>query len=46
MNADYGDLFDEYFRDPVTLQVKPFTPTAGVLPVAVETSREHIVPST
>jgi len=32
MNADYGDLFDEYFRDPVTLQVKPFTPTAGVLP--------------
>mgnify|MGYP001158042509 FL=1 len=32
MNADYGDLFDEYFRDPVSLQISPFTPTAGVLP--------------
>jgi len=29
---DYGDLFDEYFRNPVTLEVKPFEPTAGVLP--------------
>ena len=32
MNMDYGDLFDEYFRDPVTLEVSPFVPTAGVLP--------------
>ncbi len=32
MTADYGDLFDEYFRDPVTLQTKAFVPTVGVLP--------------
>ena len=31
-NSDYGDLFDQYFRDPHTLQVTPFKPWTGVLP--------------
>ena len=30
--ADYGDLFDQYHRDPYTMQVKPFRPWTGVLP--------------
>ena len=30
--ADYGDLFDQYHRDPYTMQVKPFKPWTGVLP--------------
>jgi hypothetical protein len=30
-NADYGDLFDQYFRDPYTLQVKPFRGWTGVI---------------
>jgi len=29
---DYGDLFDQYFRDPQTLQPRPFRPYTGVLP--------------
>jgi hypothetical protein len=32
MNADYGDLFDQYFRDPVTMRPSPFRPWTGVLP--------------
>lgn len=32
MNCDYGDLFDQYFRDPVTLEVTPFSPWSGVIP--------------
>ena len=28
-NADYGDLFDEYFRDPYTAQVAPFRAWTG-----------------
>ena len=32
MNADYGDLFDQYFRDPHTMEVRPFRPWSGVLP--------------
>jgi hypothetical protein len=32
MNADYGDLFDQYFRDPHTMQIRPFVPWSGVLP--------------
>ena len=32
MGADYGDLFDQYFRDPQTMQVKKFQPWTGVLP--------------
>lgn len=32
LNADYGDLFDQYFRDPQTMQVRPFRPWSGVLP--------------
>ena len=31
MSSDYGDLFDEYFRDPISLEVTPFAPTSGVL---------------
>ena len=31
MASDYGDLFDQYFRDPISLEVTPFKPTAGVL---------------
>lgn len=30
--ADYGDLFDQYHRDPYTLKVEPFRPWTGVLP--------------
>lgn len=29
---DYGDLFDVYFRDPVTKTIRPFRPWTGVLP--------------
>ena len=29
---NYGDLFDQYHRDPYTMQVKPFRPWTGVLP--------------
>jgi len=32
MQADYGDLFDQYHRDPNTLKVSPFRPWTGVLP--------------
>ncbi len=32
IKADYGDLFDQYFRDPITLEIEPFRPTTGVLP--------------
>ena len=32
VDADYGDLFDQYFRDPYTLQVRPFKPWTGVIP--------------
>ncbi len=32
MNADYGDLFDQYFRDPQTMQLKPFKAWSGVIP--------------
>ena len=31
-DCDYGDLFDQYFRDPQTMQVKRFQPWSGVLP--------------
>lgn len=31
LHADYGDLFDQYFRDPVTLEIEPFTPWSGVV---------------
>lgn len=31
-NCDYGDLFDQYFRDPYTMQVKAFKAWSGVLP--------------
>lgn len=30
MNQDYGDLFDQYFRDPHTMQVKRFQAWTGV----------------
>ena len=30
LHSDYGDLFDQYFRDPITLEVEPFTPWTGV----------------
>ena len=30
MNADYGDLFDQYFRDPHTMQLKPFKAWSGI----------------
>lgn len=30
--ADYGDLFDQYHRDPYTLQVRPFRPWTKVIP--------------
>jgi len=29
---DYGELFDQYFRDPNTMQVETFHPTTGVIP--------------
>jgi hypothetical protein len=28
---DYGDLFNQYFRDPSTMQPRPFRPWTGVL---------------
>lgn len=31
INADYGDLFNQYFRDPQTLKPRPFRPWTGVL---------------
>tara|TARA_B100000085_G_scaffold261003_1_gene264975 strand:- start:135 stop:899 length:765 start_codon:yes stop_codon:yes gene_type:complete len=31
-NMDYGDLFDQYFRDPQTLQPTVFRPWTGVAP--------------
>ena len=34
MKADYGDLFDQYFRDPITLEIEAFRPTSGVLPTS------------
>ena len=30
-NMDYGDLFNQYFRDPSTMQPRPFRPWTGVL---------------
>ena len=27
---DYGDLFNQYFRDPATMQPRPFRPWSGV----------------
>jgi hypothetical protein len=32
-NSDYGDLFEQYFMDPITLELTPFKPTSGVLPL-------------
>jgi len=32
LNCDYGDLFDQYFRDPLSLEVEHFSPWSGVLP--------------
>lgn len=32
VNGDYGDLFDQYFRDPYTLQVRPLKPWTKVIP--------------
>ena len=29
-NCDYGDLFDQYFRDPYSMQVVPFKAWSGV----------------
>lgn len=29
-NMDYGDLFNQYFRDPATMQPRPFRPWSGV----------------
>ncbi len=29
---DYGELWDEYFRDPTTGAIRPFRPWTGVLP--------------
>ena len=31
-NSDYGDLFDQYFRDPLTMKLKPFKPWSKVIP--------------
>ena len=30
-NMDYGDLFNQYFRDPSTMQARPFRPWTGVI---------------
>ena len=30
-NMDYGDLFNQYFRDPSTMQPRPFRPWTGVI---------------
>ena len=30
-NMDYGDLFNQYFRDPNMLQARPFRPWTGVI---------------
>lgn len=32
VNADYGDLFDQYFRDPQTMQVQRLRAWSGVIP--------------
>tara|TARA_B100000287_G_scaffold314700_1_gene298205 strand:+ start:3463 stop:4221 length:759 start_codon:yes stop_codon:yes gene_type:complete len=32
MNQDYGDLFNQYFRDPHTMQVQRFRVWTGVVP--------------
>ena len=29
-NMDYGDLFNQYFRDPANMQPRPFRPWSGV----------------
>ena len=30
-NMDYGDLFNQYFRDPSNMQPRPFRPWTGVI---------------
>jgi len=32
-HGDYGDLWEQYFVDPHTMEPKPFQPTSGVLPL-------------
>ena len=38
---DYGELWDEYFRDPATGAIRPFRPWTGVLPGKGTQLSEH-----